>query len=698
MLHFCCPSKLSFVKLSMSLLGVCFSSCMTAGSEPPFQSYSSYTIAPENTEDDTDQLWANYLYKHLFKRSGKSSYVQLGRSDENEKNLGIIVDFEPEAKYNYAWKWTGKNTLTLKAANKDAMLWALYQLMENIGKVDNRFDVADLPERSFDMGGDREGDFPFEYRSIYSPSQRNQDLFGVTGCGNIDYDWAIWGHNLHKVLGDNLPSEVFAQDKGSRNRDQYCFSSEVLYKRLENYILSEYGDGSKEGARFVIMPNDNSIVCQCEKCREYGNSATSATPAVSNFIERLALRFPHHTFFTSSYASVVVPPAQKMPKNVGVIISAMDLPLVIGVDETEEAKQFQLLLSRWREKVARVYIWDYMRNFDDYLTPFPILSIAQERLRLYRDEGVKGIIYNGSGEDYATFDEMQTFVLTALMLNPDLHIENLVRANFKRHYPETSEILSKYYLSLEEAVQTRKKPLPYYGGIGDAVDSYLDVASFTDFVKTLDKAAKQVKGSEHNLLNRLLTGLNFTHLELMRLPQTNWDKEMKVNYLDNLSGYKSFPDMKNYREAYGEMESYLANYKARAAYQGKSNGITCTNIPMLTDGYVGLCTDYHTNWNVTSSKQEMLELKLKIEAPKGTLRLSALNAPKWGIYYPSAVELLQNGQVVGRMNPIAAPKGLFMQTDILIPYSGSPSTPYILRITRSKEKGKNTMAFDEIFN
>lgn len=698
MLHFCCPSKLSFVKLSMSLLGVCFSSCMTAGSEPPFQSYSSYTIAPENTEDDTDQLWANYLYKHLFNRSGKSSYVQLGRSDENEKNLGIIVDFEPEAKYNYAWKWTGKNTLTLKAANKDAMLWALYQLMENIGKVDNRFDVADLPERSFDMGGDREGDFPFEYRSIYSPSQRNQDLFGVTGCGNIDYDWAIWGHNLHKVLGDNLPSEVFAQDKGSRNRDQYCFSSEVLYKRLENYILSEYGDGSKEEARFVIMPNDNSIVCQCEKCREHGNSATSATPAVSNFIERLALRFPRHTFFTSSYASVVVPPAQKMPKNVGVIISAMDLPLVIGVDETEEAKQFQLLLSRWREKVARVYIWDYMRNFDDYLTPFPILSIAQERLRLYRDEGVKGIIYNGSGEDYSTFDEMQTFVLTALMLNPDLHIENLVRANFKRHYPETSETLSKYYLSLEEAVQTRKKPLPYYGGIGDAVDSYLDVASFTDFVKTLDKAAKQVKGSERNLLNRLLTGLNFTHLELMRLPQTNWDKEMKVNYLDNLSGYKSFPDMKNYREAYGEMESYLANYKARAAYQGKSNGITCTNIPMLTDGYVGLCTDYHTNWNVTSSKQEMLELKLKIEAPKGTLRLSALNAPKWSIYYPSAVELLQNGQVVGRMNPIAAPKGLFMQTDILIPYSGSPSTPYILRITRSKEKGKNTMAFDEIFN
>lgn len=696
MLRSCSLSKLTLFKVGFCLLVVLFSSCMRAGSEPTFRSYAHYAISPANAADDTHRQWADYLYNHLFKRSGKSDYVQRGKNDESEETLKIIVDFNPDAGRTYAWRWAGDHTLTLKAANKDAMLWSLYQLMANIGKVDSRFDVTDLPERTWDMGVDKEGDFPFEYRSIYSPSHRNEDLFGVTACGNIDYDWAIWGHNLHKVLGENLPSEVFAQVEGVPNTEQYCFSSEAFYNRLATYILDQYGDGRQEGARFMVMPNDNSIVCNCAKCRARGNTTTSATPAVSHLIARLAIRFPHHTFFTSSYASVVNPPAQKMPDNVGVVVSAMELPLTTEVAQTPEAAQFRQLLARWREKVGRIYIWDYMRNFDDYLTPYPILAVAQNRLRFYRDEGVNGIIYNGSGEDYATFDVMQTHVLSALMVNPDLNFEELVRADFKQRYPKTADILTDYYLSLENSVRARRKPLPYYGGIGDAVKSYLDIKAFTDFVEKLDEASKKVKGAERNLLNRLLTGLNFTNLELLRLPQTDWSQEAAVNYIDNLYGYESFPDMKNYREAYGNIDSYLANFRARAAYQGKTEGITCSDVPMLTDGYVGLCTDYHTNWWVTSLKQETLEVKLTLSQPKGTLRLSSLNAPKWGIYYPSAVELLQNGHVVGRMKPIASPSGLFMQTEIQIPYSGTPSAPYTLRMTRSHEKGKNTMAFDEI--
>ena len=34
-------------------------------------------------------------------------------------------------------------------------------------------------------------------------------------------------------------------------------------------------------------------------------------------------------------------------------------------------RKFAALVSRWHKVVGRVYVWDYMRNFDDYFTPYP---------------------------------------------------------------------------------------------------------------------------------------------------------------------------------------------------------------------------------------------------------------------------------------------------------------------------------------
>ena len=57
-------------------------------------------------------------------------------------------------------------------------------------------------------------------------------------------------------------------------------------------------------------------------------------------------------------------------------------------------------------RVNNIYIWDYINNFDDYLTPFPILKIAQQRLQFFKQHGASGIFFNGSGYSYSSFDEM----------------------------------------------------------------------------------------------------------------------------------------------------------------------------------------------------------------------------------------------------------------------------------------------------
>lgn len=92
-------------------------------------------------------------------------------------------------------------------------------------------------------------------------------------------------------------------------------------------------------------------------------------------------------------------------------------------------------LNQWKKVSKNIYIWDYINNFDDYLTPFPILKIAQQRLRFFKQNGASGIFFNGSGYSYSSFDAMRTFVLSALLINPELPVEELVRDYFNQEYP-----------------------------------------------------------------------------------------------------------------------------------------------------------------------------------------------------------------------------------------------------------------------
>ena len=130
----------------------------------------------------------------------------------------------------------------------------------------------------------------FEYRGIYSPSNADPELMPVTASHHVDYDWGLWGHNLRRVFPGGVPEEALAWVDGQRDENQFCFSSELLFKAVEAYVTDNYGETG--GVRFAIMPNDNGAVCACKACTAAGNTRKVATPSVSRFIRRLAARFP----------------------------------------------------------------------------------------------------------------------------------------------------------------------------------------------------------------------------------------------------------------------------------------------------------------------------------------------------------------------------------------------------------------------
>ena len=367
-----------------------------------------------------------------------------------------------------------------------------------------------------------DGTAAFEYRGLYTPCNATPAQMAANGTHNPDYDWLIWGHNLRKTaLADGVPAEAQATVDGRKAPAQLCFSSEALYRAVETYILDNCGD--EESARVAIAPDDYDTACTCDACRRAGNTPQNATPAVAQLTKRLAGRFPQHHFFITAYLTTRQAPRDTLPPNTGVLVSAMELPMAAGFDKGKKARSFAALVAEWRKAVTHVYVWDYIRNFDDYLTPWPCLRLVQQRLRWYRGMGVDGIFLNGSGQSYAALDDVQTHTLACLLRDPEARVDTCVAGYLERHYPVAGRTLARHYLSWEDEVLRRRATVPWYGGIDDAVKAWLEPDGFEDFMAEADQLKRKAEGDERRRLNRLLTALQYTRLELMRRPHADYD-------------------------------------------------------------------------------------------------------------------------------------------------------------------------------
>lgn len=397
----------------------------------------------------------------------------------------------------------------------------------------------------------------FEYRGLYTPSN-TKEVQAQMHVNHPDYDWGLWGHNLKKVVGDKATDAMFAIVDGKRNQNQFCFSSSQLYDCVRAYILDQYGSGTDDYSEHIsMMPMDNKMACTCEACRKKGNTRDNATPAVTAFVTRLAKEFPKHQFFTSAYHTTKAAPSMVLPPNVGVFVSSIALPMCVDFKKTAGYREFETMVKAWQKKCQKIYVWDYERNFDDYLSPFPCLLVMQKRFELYRQLGIKGVFVNGSGDDYSVFDDMQTHVLALLLDNPDTDVKQAISEYFTKYYSQTAQLLISYYWGLEARIQMTNHQLPLYGTMGEIHKAYLEAEEFKNFRSQLDAASKQTSGDERKRLNALLTSLAYTQLELYRTGILPKDGEMAAEMKEILKGHAELKGMKNLDEVGHSIDNYL---------------------------------------------------------------------------------------------------------------------------------------------
>src|SRR5690606_26621063 len=109
----------------------------------------------------------------------------------------------------------------------------------------------------------------FEYREPFFPANSDEKNRLKYQTHSLDIEWGLWGHNIRKAI--EISSDMWAEVNSEKNEEQLCFSSLELKEALNDFIKNQKTENPK-AKKYMLMPEDNNLVCTCVECLAKGNT------------------------------------------------------------------------------------------------------------------------------------------------------------------------------------------------------------------------------------------------------------------------------------------------------------------------------------------------------------------------------------------------------------------------------------------
>lgn len=508
----------------------------------------------------------------------------------------------------------------------------------------------------------------FEYRAPYFKETYAEGFKNFHMVDVIENDWGIWGHNISKTI--TITEEMKATVNGELNKAQLCFSSSALEIELIDFIQANSID-NPEQSKFMIMPEDNNMVCTCDQCIQVGNTKSDASPAVFTLVNKLAKVFPAYHFFSTAYISTRNTPSFNLEENTGIMLSTMDYPKGVVLENSIFKNRVLSDIQKWKSITNNIYIWDYVIHFDNYFSTYPTILITQKNLQWYAKNGITGVFLHGTEEMFAAFSPLKAFVYSQLLQNPFLDVYTLIKTYLTEMYPTTFDIILDYYMACEKKALNNNLQLDFYGGWNQDKRKYLNEGSLWKFVEKLEEKSVEASHEEQLLLSEMFTVLYYQQLELARINGINkfgyleptkkpnsW--EVKDDVLKLLVKWKELVrkhNVKHLNESLHSVTAYHINWGKLIMGKNYINELAgkhlkvhsafdeeYSDVSMLTDGAFGF-NDYFNNWVIFSGKT--FEVSFNNESEKEEnyeLTISFFHQPRHRIHLPQEIIVEVNGK------------------------------------------------------
>lgn len=632
--------------------------------------------------------------------------------------IGYLKSREAE---EYTFLFTQKKSnFIIEGADKKSIYYANRKFFE-LYTTANQFNFNIKEKKLSEINIPRNLEYKFtpdfEYREPYFPQNFKEQFRHWNMTHTLDEEWGIWGHNINKAIKVTEP--MLATINGEVNEEQLCFSSPELKGALTDYIKNQIKENAKQ-SKYMIMPNDNALVCQCDRCKALGNTEKNASPAVFTLLNSLAKEFSDKQFFSTAYITTQQPPEFKLKENAGVMLSTIAFPKGVVIAQSSKKDFAEKQLSGWKSVTNTIYLWDYAVNFDNYLEVYPTVEIMQQNLQFYKSRGVTGVFMQGSEGTYSSFSDLKSYLYAQLLQDVNVSLERCMNTFFSENYTGVNDLLFDYYTNVERLALESKKAFDIYGGFNQAYDKYIEKSGFDLFYDRLIQRTDTLDVEKNKNLQKLLLGFTFQKLEMLRTKGIAVDgyaektaegnikiKPVTHSLFERLKKLKVQTGVEEYNESGLKLSDYIT-YWDEQILNGNYNNLLLNkkiqfltpldedypNGRMLTDGAVGF-SDYYNNWLLISAEAPSIKIYTEDVANASTIKMNFLVDEKHRIYPPKEIRVEINGRQYGA--EVVTKEGTYKATAIIPITLKEDDEAIIITIVKQPDYTKRPVACDELY-
>lgn len=332
-------------------------------------------------------------------------------------------------------------------------LFAAYELLEKLGVRWFTPQIARIPKFSQPrlLVGDESHRPGFLSRDIYiqeafdplwashlrlnGQGASQESSFG----GNISF--GRFAHTLEEIVPRSLAAEhpeYFPEIEGFRIlTDSGRIQRELTDPRvleMAHKKLAQWVQENPKADIFSISQNDGHGWSQSAAARKlhdkYGGNSGVMLWFANQVAEQFAREHPDQYIETLAYLRSQSPPKNIFPRdNLIIRLCAYWCKQGLPYEDSSDpmTRDFVSDLRGWSRITPNLWIWHYGTDFSHYLMPFPDFKQFPRNFRLYQNQGVKGVFFQGSYQSPGgSWAELRAYVAGKLLWDPQADPEALI--------------------------------------------------------------------------------------------------------------------------------------------------------------------------------------------------------------------------------------------------------------------------------
>ena len=246
-----------------------------------------------------------------------------------------------------------------------------------------------------------------------------------------------------------------------------------------------------------ISQNDNERYCKCERCAaidaEEGSHMGTLLRVVNAVAENIQDDYPDVAIETLAYRHTRnIPKITKPLPNVVIRLCPFEACFThpLSADACSRNRKFVKDMKDWNSICDRIYIWDYVTNFANYLAPYPNFGVLRDNMRFYAKHGVKGMYPEGNYQSFSgEFGELRAYLLARLAWEPMMAesvYQSLINGFLEAYYGKGWRNIRAFLDWFNGAAKARHiniyerpfqtVPRETYEVVYDAIESWWDAA------------------------------------------------------------------------------------------------------------------------------------------------------------------------------------------------------------------------------